>query len=124
MIQPTPFSSPIGAPIAAALDWWREAGVDCDFADVPRQWLADRPDPNAVQQRPATPLPAAFTEAIAAAAAAPDTTPSDEEMRIGAKLRPGLRIWRRSMHGGWPNLRWTMAMSKDAWRHAAGSRRI
>jgi DNA polymerase len=86
MIHPTPFSSPIGAPIAAALDWWREAGVDCDFADVPRQWLADRPDPNAVQQRPATPLPAAFTEAIAAAAAAPDTAPSNEEMRIGGEV--------------------------------------
>ncbi|PEQ10263.1 hypothetical protein B2G71_23310 [Novosphingobium sp. PC22D] len=25
---------------AAALDWWREAGVDCDFADAPAPWLA------------------------------------------------------------------------------------
>ena len=24
---------------AAALDWWREAGVDCAFADAPRRWL-------------------------------------------------------------------------------------
>lgn len=85
MVHPTPFSSPIGAPIAAALDWWREAGVDCDFGDAPRQWLADRIDPESPRQRPATPLPAAFTEAIAAAAAAPDTTPSDEPMRIGGE---------------------------------------
>jgi DNA polymerase len=27
------------ADITAALAWWREAGVDCDFADAPRQWI-------------------------------------------------------------------------------------
>lgn len=27
---------------AAALDWWREAGVDCDFADDATDWLAER----------------------------------------------------------------------------------
>jgi uracil-DNA glycosylase len=67
MTQPIPFSSPIGAPIAAAFDWWREAGVDLGFTDAPRTWLAPRQDPDAPQQRPATPLPAAFAEAIAAA---------------------------------------------------------
>lgn len=30
------------ADFAAALDWWREAGVDCDFADDATDWLADR----------------------------------------------------------------------------------
>ena len=25
--------------VAAAQDWWREAGVDSDFADAPRNWL-------------------------------------------------------------------------------------
>jgi DNA polymerase len=25
--------------VAAAQDWWREAGVDCDFADEPHNWL-------------------------------------------------------------------------------------
>lgn len=30
----------LDAQIAAAFDWWREAGVDCDFADTPRDWLA------------------------------------------------------------------------------------
>ncbi|MCT2399347.1 uracil-DNA glycosylase family protein [Novosphingobium mangrovi (ex Huang et al. 2023)] len=28
------------ADITGALDWWREAGVDCDFLDEPREWLA------------------------------------------------------------------------------------
>ena len=26
--------------IAAALDWWRDAGIDCDFVDDPQDWLA------------------------------------------------------------------------------------
>ncbi len=31
--------------IAAALDWWREAGVDADFSDDATDWLA-KPDPS------------------------------------------------------------------------------
>ena len=27
--------------LAAALDWWREAGVDCAFVDEPQGWLAE-----------------------------------------------------------------------------------
>lgn len=30
--------------ITGALDWWRDAGVDCDFLDAPRQWLAAAED--------------------------------------------------------------------------------
>ncbi len=30
-----------GDSIAAALDWWREAGVDCAFVDEPQRWLAE-----------------------------------------------------------------------------------
>ena len=26
--------------IAAAIDWWRDAGVDCDFNEAPTNWLA------------------------------------------------------------------------------------
>ena len=26
--------------LAASFDWWRDAGVDCDFIDAPRQWIA------------------------------------------------------------------------------------
>jgi DNA polymerase len=34
--------------ITGALDWWREAGVDFDFLDAPRQWIvpADEQDEN------------------------------------------------------------------------------
>lgn len=43
---------------AAALDWWREAGVDCDFADDAQNWLAE---PEAAEQarpdaKPAAPI--------------------------------------------------------------------
>jgi hypothetical protein len=29
----------LSAQIAAAMSWWREAGVDCDFSDEPRNWI-------------------------------------------------------------------------------------
>jgi uracil-DNA glycosylase len=32
-------SNPALEGLTAALDWWREAGVDCDFRDEPRDWL-------------------------------------------------------------------------------------
>jgi DNA polymerase len=31
----------LSAEIDAALDWWRRAGVDCDFAREPQDWLAE-----------------------------------------------------------------------------------
>lgn len=66
--------------IAAALDWWRDAGVDCDFIDEPRQWLASpenedgSDEPRAqqrrapVEQAAAPPPPARFD---------PQTLPQD-----------------------------------------------
>ena len=38
------------ADLNAALEWWREAGVDCAFEDVPRQWIvaANAPDADVV----------------------------------------------------------------------------
>lgn len=33
--------------IAAAFDWWRDAGVDCDYADEPANWLADNSETGA-----------------------------------------------------------------------------
>jgi uracil-DNA glycosylase len=36
----TPADSGLAAGIAAVLDWWREAGVDCAFHDEPAQWLS------------------------------------------------------------------------------------
>lgn len=42
----------LSTEIAAALDWWRDAGVDLDFSDAPADWLAspdsvDTPPPSA-----------------------------------------------------------------------------
>ena len=34
--------------IAGAMDWWRDAGVDCDFADETVQWVKEPEDPAAV----------------------------------------------------------------------------
>ncbi|MBW8783248.1 MAG: hypothetical protein JF593_01185 [Novosphingobium sp.] len=48
--------SGIAEEIAAALEWWREAGVDCAFEDVPRQWLAP---PVQDAKAPPVPVPAA-----------------------------------------------------------------
>ena len=33
-------NSSLAEQFAAALDWWREAGVDCDYADSPQGWIA------------------------------------------------------------------------------------
>lgn len=39
--------------LRAALDWWRAAGVDCDFADEPRDWLEKVDSPDVSQQEEA-----------------------------------------------------------------------
>ena len=44
------------AQIVAAFDWWRDAGVDCDFDDEPADWLARAATP-ADEERP-EPAPA------------------------------------------------------------------
>lgn len=48
---------------AAAIGWWREAGVDLDFADEPATWLADpagaKPAPAAARPLAPPPSPAA-----------------------------------------------------------------
>jgi DNA polymerase len=51
--------------VAAAQEWWREAGVDSDFADAPRNWLA----------QPAKPAPAAEPARVAAKPAEPVNPP-------------------------------------------------
>ncbi|MGN3973103.1 hypothetical protein [Tsuneonella sp. SYSU-LHT278] len=48
--------SPLAADIAAAFDWWREAGVDAVFHDDPRTWLAD-PAKLDDRTQPARPVP-------------------------------------------------------------------
>ena len=65
---------------AAALDWWREAGVDCDYADDPQDWLAKSPPPPEVEApapvaAPAKPVRAAPPKPAIDLAAMPGTLP-------------------------------------------------
>jgi uracil-DNA glycosylase len=65
--MPSPSSGPqaqLARDISAALDWWRAAGVDHDFADAARDWLAapapvatELPPPAAVQYTAPAPAP-------------------------------------------------------------------
>lgn len=48
--------SPLDA-IEGALDWWREAGVDCDFAEEATDWLAKAEPDDAVTAPPPPPAP-------------------------------------------------------------------
>lgn len=44
----------MGREIAAALQWWRDAGLEHDFADEPSNWL-ERPAPAVTEAPPAPP---------------------------------------------------------------------
>ena len=48
----------LGESLVSALDWWREAGVDGDFADEPRNWL-EKPEAPAAEAPAAPNAPAA-----------------------------------------------------------------
>lgn len=54
--------------VAAALEWWRAAGVDAVFADAPTQWIAaEEPRPSPAAERRAavpSPPPAAIAPAV------------------------------------------------------------
>lgn len=45
--------------VAAAFDWWRDAGVDADFADAAQDWLAAPPLPAPAAATAAAPVPLA-----------------------------------------------------------------
>lgn len=56
-MDPRP-SPPLAESIAAALDWWREAGVDLAYHDEPQAWLkADEPAEESVAEVPVQPPP-------------------------------------------------------------------
>ena len=42
--------------LTAALDWWRAAGVDCDYQDEPRDWLPVREEPVGAAEAPPAPV--------------------------------------------------------------------
>jgi len=60
--------------VAAALDWWREAGVDGDWTDAPQDWLAPARTPRA-PLRDAAPAPLA--QAAPLFAGGPANWPTD-----------------------------------------------
>lgn len=50
----------VAAMIGAAMDWWRDAGVDCAFVDTPQDWLAAARAP----VKPRTEIKAALEPAV------------------------------------------------------------
>ncbi|WP_177198407.1 uracil-DNA glycosylase family protein [Novosphingobium sp. CF614] len=70
--------------IAGALDWWRDAGVDCDFLDQPREWLTSpelardpRQGPRGAAERPAARAAQTAPESIFASGLDPGSFPAD-----------------------------------------------
>ncbi len=49
----------LAAQIAGAIDWWRGAGVDCDYADEATNWLPDEAEQEASGQQAVTATPEA-----------------------------------------------------------------
>ncbi len=85
--------------LAAALDWWRGAGVDLHFDDAPRSWLAP-PEPvvTAAPQAaaPRTPPPPPEPERIAARSAPlPDTLDQFREWWLAEPALDGGIVDRR-----------------------------
>jgi len=75
------------ASIASALEWWRDAGVDCEIDDSPRDWLARAGAPSVAER-----LPDQATEAVVAPPALPTTLEEFAAWRLG----PG------APEAGWP----------------------
>lgn len=67
------------ASIASALEWWRDAGVDCEIDDSPRDWLA-RSGASIVAER----VPEAVLEAAVEASILPATLEEFAAWRLGA----------------------------------------
>jgi uracil-DNA glycosylase len=63
------------ASIASALEWWRDAGVDCEIDETPRDWLARAP----IVEKPAL----VADGAPAPVAALPDTLDAFATWRAG-----------------------------------------
>ena len=64
------------ASVASALEWWRDAGVDCEIDDSPRDWLARAPSLDRV--------PAVVREEAVEAPTLPDTLAEFAAWRIGS----------------------------------------
>jgi DNA polymerase len=67
------------ASIASALEWWRDAGVDCEIDDSPRDWLARAGAPSVAER-----LPEQVREAAAESSVLPATLEEFAAWRLGA----------------------------------------
>ncbi len=54
-VQTSPQSAELAAEYTAALQWWRDAGVDCDFSDDATDWLNSARDKAALEPQGKTP---------------------------------------------------------------------
>ena len=75
------------ASIASALEWWRDAGVDCEIDDLPRDWLA---------RAPAPPVAVRLPGQVAETAVAPPTLPATLDEFAAWRLGPA------APEAGWP----------------------
>ena len=66
-VQSVPPAALRPGDVAAALDWWREAGVACDFLEEPRDWLAASAPAATAAPLAAPPPPAPVAPRIGAA---------------------------------------------------------
>lgn len=67
----------LATAITAALDWWRDAGVDCDFLDAPQDWLVDPSRKAPAKPAAAAPVVEAGPAPLAGGPAAWPTTLED-----------------------------------------------
>lgn len=74
----------IAESLAAALDWWREAGVDSDWQDAPHSWLAPAEAPMAEEPQGAAALPAERS---------PPPAPPPEPLEIPGELESFRQWW-------------------------------
>lgn len=67
------------ATVASALEWWRDAGVDCEIDETPRDWFA-----RAMPAPSADALPATVREAAPESVMLPATLEEFAAWRVGA----------------------------------------
>ena len=111
--SPSPSKSgpSLAESIAAAQDWWRDAGVDMLFLDEPQVWLQDPAQEAAAAPPP--PVPFAVPEA--------ERLPEKEpEATLGGDKSSWLPPCPHSAIGGWANRHWKWAGSTRA-SHRAGT---
>lgn len=82
--------------ITAAFDWWRDAGVDCDFTDDPKSWIVDPAEAAAKAAVPVVqfvpPKPVEPEAPKIEAASIPETLPAFTEWWLSEPLLDAGRV--------------------------------